>query len=72
ERTMRKKTRKRRMTGETTKRTERTMKLTEVFRSQGDDYDVTIHECRRCGTNLPADAIQCSRCSSREIAHYRW
>lgn len=45
------------------------MRVLDLF-GRSDDAPVTLYECRRCGTALPADADRCRECGSEEIAIY--
>ncbi|MDQ2050576.1 hypothetical protein RBH26_08755 [Natronolimnohabitans sp. A-GB9] len=48
------------------------MNLLEPLTELVDDSDVTLYECRSCGTTLSADTEECRQCGSTEIAHYEW
>lgn len=48
------------------------MSLLESIGNLLDDSDVTLSECRTCGTTLPEGLEECSHCGSGEVAHYEW
>jgi ribosomal protein L37E len=48
------------------------MNVLESLRELLDGDEVVLYECRRCGATVSAEAVECGRCGSPEIARYEW